>query len=530
MSSKSLLLAIGLTGLVALVGWSFMDRPYRLEGVGHPGDQVVLDHRDSAYSSITLVASPADNYLQLRFFDRVEGGVCLKPTWADLANLGRQNPALAHLVPAATPAAKPGGPMWPHAWTPDPGTLSNSAYVRMFPVGVLMNERLMAAAKGDLRSAAPRIMVVGLGSGIGLATLAYHFPQAAITVVDIDRVVIELVRDHYPLLDWLGTQKRADGEPRLRFVARDARQFIRFDAARETRPYDLVILDAYTSGSTIPPHLMTREFFSECSAILGDGGLVLANIIGNVASGADGRGDKSLVLGGAIRSFRAAGLEQAWCFPILNPGDSAGYVDANRQRNNIVIAGKSPLDPRGAAAGWERLSRFIPVPELPTGTYVTSSYLLVDARQSMFTSASLEAALVDRADPALRTQMGSRPLQPDAVQQPLVAMNSDRTTVERTVRAVRALADQERIALPEGWREIGSADAIQRRDTDWVLAARETVRTSVATARDATKWSGVALTGDVEQGERPAVKEPTWLIPDAPLFTDQRPNADIYNH
>lgn len=532
MSTRSVILACGLSGVAALVGGLFMDQPYRLEGVGHPGDQVALDHRDSAYSSITWACSPADNYLQLRFFDRVEGGVCLKPSWADLAELGRRQPSLAHLVPATAPAAKPASAMWPHTWTPDPGTLSNSAYVRMFPAGVLLNERLMAAAKGDTAAAAPRVLVVGLGSGIGLATLAHHFPQVAITVVDIDQVVIDMVRDHYPLLDWLAGQKRADGEARLRFMARDARQYIRFDARRET-PYDLVILDAYTSGSTIPPHLMTREFFAECGSVLGDGGLVLANIIGNVAVGADGRGDKSMVLGGAIRSFRAAGLEQVWCFPILNHGDSTGLVDANRQRNNIVIAGKDrPLDPRGAAAGWERLSRFVPVPELSVGTYVTSSYFLYRLKDNRFrhcVSASLDAAFVDRADPSLRAQMTAGRHSADAVQVPIVSESNDRKLVERVVHAVKTLAAKESRATGEGWHELGDASIIMRQEMDWVLAARETVRTSVATARDATKWSGVALTGDVEQGERAAVQEPTWLIPDAPLFTDQRPNADIYN-
>lgn len=529
MSARSALLACGLVATAALCGWSFMDRPYRLEAVGQPGDQEALAHRDSAYSSITWVASPAENYLQLRFFDRVEGGVCLKPTWADLIGLAKQHPTLAHLVPTTAPTAHPADIMWPHPWTPDPGTLSNSAYVRMFPAGVLLNERLMAAAQGEQRAAAPRVLVVGLGSGIGIAHFAHHFPQAAITVVDIDQAVIDLVRAHYPLLDWLATQKRADGELRLRFMARDARQYIRYDATREAR-YDLVVLDAYTSGSTIPPHLMTREFFAECAAILGDGGMTLANIIGNVATSADDRGDKSMVLGGAIRSFRAAGLDNVWCFPILNRNDSAGFVDSKRQRNNIVLASRAPLDPRGAAAGWERLARFVPVPELPTGIHTTASYTLVDTRKGVFTSAAIDAALLDRCDPSLRTLITTRTLPTDAVQQPAVGMISDRAAVDRAVRALRAHLAKEGLRMPLGWNDPGSADALQRQDTDWVLATRETVRTSVATARDSAKWSGEALTGDVEQGERKAVKDPTWLIPDAPLFTDQRPNADIYNH
>jgi hypothetical protein len=532
---KHFLVASVLVAAAAAAGLAFMDRPYRLEAVGQPGDQQALDHRDSAYSSITWVVSEGEDYAQLRFFDRVEGGTCLHPSWAELINLAKTQPALAHLVPSESDLAatrhSAGRPdvMWPNTWTPDPGTVSNSAYIRLFPVGVLLNQSLIDAAKGDVRVAAPRILVVGLGSGIGLATLAHHFPNAAITVVDIDATVIAMVRDHYPLLRWLETQKRADGEPRLRFVARDARQFIRFDAAREPKR-DLVVLDAYTSGSTIPPHLMTREFFAEIGNVLTDGGLFMANIIGNVTS-VDGKsGDKSLVLGGAIRSLRAAGLVNAWNIPVLSGGDNAGSIDANRQRNNIVLASRAPLDPRRNAAGWERLQHFELLPELPLATYTSSVYLLADDKQNRFISATLPAAGVDEVDPGLRGSLTTRRADADSVSNPVLSFSQDRSVVERTLRAARTWAERTKQPLPLGWTDLGDATYIQRRDTDWVLAGRETFRASVIAARDGTKWSGEALTGDVEQGERPRIKDATWLIPDAPLFTDQRPNADIYNH
>ena len=45
--------------------------------------------------------------------------------------------------------------------------------------------------------------------------------------------------------------------------------------------FDLIILDAYTSGSTIPPHLMTRGIFADLARHLDPGGIVLSNIIGS---------------------------------------------------------------------------------------------------------------------------------------------------------------------------------------------------------------------------------------------------------
>ena len=56
------------------------DDHYRLRQDGQASDQAVLDHRDSAYTSMTWVGSPSENYLQLRFFDKVEGGLCLRPS------------------------------------------------------------------------------------------------------------------------------------------------------------------------------------------------------------------------------------------------------------------------------------------------------------------------------------------------------------------------------------------------------------------------------------------------------------------
>ena len=36
-----------------------------------------------------------------------------------------------------------------------------------------------------------------------IIAVAHHFPNASITVVDIDQVVIDMVREYYPMLDWL---------------------------------------------------------------------------------------------------------------------------------------------------------------------------------------------------------------------------------------------------------------------------------------------------------------------------------------
>jgi spermidine synthase len=520
------LIAATLAAIAAVLGWTMQDRPYRLQGVMF-GQQAALDHRDSAYSSITWVVSETDNFQQLRFFDRVEGGICLRPSWGDLIALAGKEPTLAHLVPAPKPPLPPGGATWPHPWVPDPGALTNSAYIRLFPTGVLMNQALMAKAGGDFRQAAPHVLVVGLGSGIGLAALAYHFPQAAITVVDIDQVVVDMVRAHFPLLSWLSTQKTADGSPRVRFVVHDAREFIRYQAAREAtaRPYDLVILDAYTSGSTIPPHLMTLEFFKSCVALLGEDGILAANVIGSYT------GEKSKVVGGAIRTFRAAGMASVRCFPVLTPGEGPANMDArswNRTRNNFVLSSKRPLDPQHAAAGWERLRTFNVWPELQVGAYVSGGYLLIDRQKKTYVTGVVPAAAVDAAVPGLRARLVSQNSPGQQVMQyPMAWFSEDSQVVDQVYRAVDELVRAGKVAATVGWAE-RAGDSLHLRETDWVAAARETFRLSVITARD-ENHDGDNLVGP-QESERQAAGKPTWIIKEAPLYTDQMPNADIYNN
>ncbi len=526
-----LIIAAAVVACAALCGFLFQDQTYRLRAVYQPSDQVALDHRDSPYSSITWVASPNDDFLQLRFFDRVEGGICMHPSWDDLIELARTAPTLAHLVPAPGAAPQlPGGRDWPLDWVPNPGCLSNSPYIRLFPISVLLNQRLMAAAKNDFRATTPRIMVVGLGSGIGIATLAYHFPLAAITVVDIDQVVVDMVRDHFPLLRWLSGQKLADGTPRLRFVVRDARQFIRYDAAREAaagKPYDVVVLDAYTAGSTIPPHLMTREFFEQVAAILDPHGLVMANVIGSYTQEGGNGSNKHLVVGGAIRTFRAAGLTEVWNFPVMTMEDP-GRFDPSRQRNNIVIASRQKVDPAGNHAGWERLRAFVPYPELSGGRYLSSSYLLIDTSNRRYISASAASPLLDLADPGLRGRLTPDPSSPDGPQWPKLWDSTDRKEIANTYALLAgAVAKGTLKRLPRGWEDYEQASALRRTETDWVLAAQETFRIAVITAKD-PMHGGEKLVGELEGKSRETMAAP--FIPDAPLFTDQRPNADIFNN
>ncbi len=547
MTGRFLAIALALAAIVA--GWIFADNHYRLSSRGTASDQYALAHSESAYTSMTFVASPSENYLQLRFFANVEGGVCLRPTWADLCALKKPDgsPALPHLIPAGGHPAARAKPesSWPASVPPpDPGTLNHSAYISLFPFGLLLNQRLMAEAGPDPRAAKARILVVGLGSGVGMAQLAHHFPDAAIAVVDIDQRVIDIVRAHYPLIDWLGTQKTSRGEPRLEFIARDARQFIRYDALERKQAgkgFDLIILDAYTAGSTIPPHLMTREFFKYCGDALSDGGLVLANVIGSYGKEAkDGSivGTQHRTLGGAIRSMRAAGLIQTWNFPVVyrNHQGLSNFTEfMDESRNNIVIAARTPVDPKDNSAGWARLRAWVPFPELKPDVYTGSHLTLVregDGNRSDLYSSNLPTQLLETAVPELVKSAPATSRKEELSQHIRFGFEKNSTVAERVRQAGAALSKDPLFAdRLVGWSSDEAYAGISRTETDFVRLPREVVRISLILAKDGQIHAGESLVGPVDPpgDERPYDRDANFTIRDAPLFTDQKPNADIWN-
>ena len=66
------------TGDGFTIGWFGRADPFVLYHIKEPSDQQLLAYRNSAYAHVSWVVSPSDNVAELRFFNRVEGGVCLE--------------------------------------------------------------------------------------------------------------------------------------------------------------------------------------------------------------------------------------------------------------------------------------------------------------------------------------------------------------------------------------------------------------------------------------------------------------------
>ena len=119
----------------------------------------------------------------------------------------------------------------------------------------------------DLRFEGRDILVLGAGG----FTLSHREPLNRYTYVDIDPAIRAVAERDF-------LREPARGE----FIATDARRFV-VDTARR---YDAVVVDVYSARTSIPSHLVTREFWRDTRGALKPGGVMLANLIldGRLAS------------------------------------------------------------------------------------------------------------------------------------------------------------------------------------------------------------------------------------------------------
>ena len=110
-----------------------------------------------------------------------------------------------------------------------------------------------------------RILLIGLGGGALNRFVSTAFPNAEMTTVEIDPVVLELARDK------MGYQP---GQHET-VVVSDGRTFLRNNPSK----YDWIFVDAY-GGGAVPPHLKTKEFYELLRARLNPQGVAILNIHG----------------------------------------------------------------------------------------------------------------------------------------------------------------------------------------------------------------------------------------------------------
>ena len=110
------------------------------------------------------------------------------------------------------------------------------------------------------------VLIIGGGDGGILREALVHEFVTSVTMVEIDRRVIDLSNDH------LGVQGNYD-DPRVTLKIEDAGDFVR-RARAEGRVYDLVVLDL-TEPVGPSANLFTEAFFVELAGIVSPTGVIL---------------------------------------------------------------------------------------------------------------------------------------------------------------------------------------------------------------------------------------------------------------
>ncbi len=168
----------------------------------------------------------------------------------------------------------------------------------------------------DLGFKGKDILVLGAGG----FTLSHREPLNRYTYVDIDPAIRDIAEKHF-------LREPARGE----FIADDARRFV----ATSERRFDAVVVDVYSSHTSIPSHLVTREFWAGTRRVLNPDGVLLANLIldgkletpyaRNLLATIDSVFGRCAV--DVLHKAKTLANVEVTCFASSRPGETGIYID-----------------------------------------------------------------------------------------------------------------------------------------------------------------------------------------------------------
>ena len=168
----------------------------------------------------------------------------------------------------------------------------------------------------DLGFKGKDILVLGAGG----FTLSHREPLNRYIYVDIDPAIRDIAEKHF-------LREPARGE----FIADDARRFV----ATSERRFDAVVVDVYSSHTSIPSHLVTREFWAGTRRVLKPDGVLLANLIldgkletpyaRNLLATIDSVFGRCAV--DVLHKAKTLANVEVTCFSSSRPGETGIYID-----------------------------------------------------------------------------------------------------------------------------------------------------------------------------------------------------------
>lgn len=107
------------------------------------------------------------------------------------------------------------------------------------------------------------ILVLGVGGGTVITLLTARYPEASITAVDIDPVIIGIAKKYFHL----------DHISNLQLLHGDAQEFV-----KRHKRYDLIIIDLFI-GREIPSFVGVQWFYKNLKRNLTPGGVCILNYL-----------------------------------------------------------------------------------------------------------------------------------------------------------------------------------------------------------------------------------------------------------
>jgi len=145
-----------------------------------------------------------------------------------------------------------------------------------------------------------RVLMIGLGGGSAQRSYQHYYTNVSVETVELDPVVVEVAGKYFGVTE----------TNRHKIYNQDGRIFLR----RTTNQYDAILMDAYTTGrygSSIPPHLTTKEFFTLAGEHMTTNGVLAYNVIGQL------QGFKADIVGSIYRTMKEV-FPQVYLFPAFS--------------------------------------------------------------------------------------------------------------------------------------------------------------------------------------------------------------------